>query len=157
MPSDVALTTSAWSATASLRRSQSMTRRPGRWRASSSAWARVRLASVTVDALVLQRRGDGARRAAGAQQQRRAGGGIDAMRAQIGEEAPAVGVAAGDAAVGNTSVLTAPARRAESSTVSQIAKAASLCGRVTLAPANPAASRPRTAVAKSSGRIGSGI
>jgi len=56
----------------------------------------------------------------------------------------------------NTSRFTAPARCALGSTLSQIANAARLCGMVTLRPANPAAARPRTAVAKSSGRTASG-
>ena len=53
-------------------------------------------------------------------------------------------------------VFTAPARRAESSTTSQISNAASLCGWVTFAPWNPTATSPRTPVTKSSARIPNG-
>jgi hypothetical protein len=56
----------------------------------------------------------------------------------------------------NTSRFTAPARWADSSTVSQMAKAASLCGIVTLTPANPQRTKPLIAAGKSPGAIGSG-
>jgi hypothetical protein len=56
----------------------------------------------------------------------------------------------------NTSVFTAPARRAVASTTSQTAKAASLCGMVTLAPWKPRLASARTAVAKPSGCTGKG-
>ena len=56
----------------------------------------------------------------------------------------------------NTMVFTAPARRADASTVSQTAKAARLCGMVTLTPANPAAISPWIAAGNRAGSIGSG-
>ncbi len=55
-----------------------------------------------------------------------------------------------------TRVLTAPMRRARSSTTSAIASAVSLCGTVTLAPENPSLARPRTASSKCSGRTVNG-
>ena len=56
----------------------------------------------------------------------------------------------------NTRVFTAPARSAEGETRSQSAKAASLCGMVTLAPRKPRSASARTDAAKRSGRTGSG-
>ena len=99
MPSEVALTSRAWSGSASLRLSQGRTRRLGRSCASASACSGGAVGDGDGDAVAQQGRGDRSRRAAGAEDQRRAGGRIDAVGAQVGQEAPAVGVAAGDSAL----------------------------------------------------------
>ena len=97
---------------------------------------------------ILQRRGHCACRTAGTEQQHWSRRGVDAMRAQISDEAIAIGVAAGDPAVSEHKSVDRAC--ALSGLVDRIAdsKAASLCGIVTLAPANPAASNPRIAAAK---------
>ena len=99
MPSGVAFTTKAWSARTATLASHSAMRSPGRSLASASARARVRLAAGHRRARIEQRRGDRARRAAGTEQQHWSCRGLHPMRVQIGHEAIAVGVAAGDLAV----------------------------------------------------------
>ena len=127
---------------------RAITRSPGRSRASASRMLWVRLAMVT-GTPVSSRAAATARAAPPAPSTKcRPGGGIDAMGAQIGQEAPAVGVAAGDSAVAeHQRVHRAGVSRAGIPRLSHSAKAARLCGWVTLAPAKPAAARPRTAVA----------
>ena len=139
---------------AAARSAQARIRAGGRCAARAAARSGVRLQMVTGAPSAWKRGGDGARSAAGAQDQRRAGGGVHAMGAQIGDETVAVGIGARSMPSREHQRVHRPGAAGGSSTRSHTAKAASLCGIVTLAPAKPGLREARTTSAKCSGAHG---
>ncbi len=156
-PTEVVLTSSAWSASASARRSHGSTVTSGSCARSDSARSAVRLVTVTGTPSV-------SRAAATARAEPPAPSTMAGPRARSTPSArrlfrnPSASVLLPKMRPSSVkvSVLAAPQRVAISSNSSQSASASSLCGMVTFTPANPECIRPRRATSIMPGRTASG-